>query len=143
MDSVEDRIARLEAINAPFDYDKARLYVSLFRAFLADAATYVETRGLEKIDPLFDVAQGLDGALPEPVAQRLQVFLGKRREYGVTTQKVCLWYLRESLLPERGNASHYEPLIQLLENGGDFYEHHGNICIRDAATMMITRTRHS
>ena len=32
----------------------------------------------------------------------------------------------------------YEPLVQMLELGGDFYEHHGALCIRDAATLPYT-----
>jgi hypothetical protein len=42
-------------------------------------------------------------------------------------------------MSEQSDKSYYESIVQLLENGGDFYEHHGAFCIRDAAALQFAR----
>ncbi len=133
--NLADGIARLEAISAAFDYDKAQQYVVLAKSFLMGA------QQMSQDTPLFDVCDGLDLALPQDIDGRLDAFFDKKPEYAPTVRKVCVWYLRDihakDLRLTHEVPSIYEPLIQMLEMGGDFYEHHGALCIRDAAMLRF------
>ncbi len=131
-------ISRLESISAEFDYDKARQYVLLTREFLRGV------KELARNTPLFDVSSELKIDLPEEAKERLEAFLAAKTDYTPTTQMICRWYLLELHAMDLGmkpaGRSVYEPLVQMLELGGDFYEHHGALCIRDAAMLPYANT---
>ena len=135
--NLADGMKRLEAISAEFDYDKAQQYVMLAKSFLQGV------QQMSQDTPLFDVSGANDLALPQDIDERLDAFLDKNTEYAPTVRKVCALYLRElramDLSLKHEVPSIYEPLIRMLELGGDFYEHHGALCIRDAAMLRFTK----
>ncbi|MBN2292248.1 MAG: hypothetical protein JXM70_07480 [Pirellulales bacterium] len=140
MESIETRLARLESINTSFDYDKAEQYVMLLKAFIRKAEEYVYERGISEASPLFDITKRIEINMPESVALRVERFLEKKCDYPPSTKNVCRWFLKELFAVNSSSKdSHYEELIQLLENGGDFYEHHGTICIRDVAMLRYLK----
>jgi len=131
--NLTDGIARLEEITSEFDYDKTQQYVRFAKDFLRGI------RELARDTPIFDVSCELELNLPEDAKERLDAFLAAKPDYAPTTKKICRWYLLELHAMDLGikpaGRSIYEPLVQLLELGGDFYEHHGELCIRDAAML--------
>jgi hypothetical protein len=131
-------ITRLEAISAAFDYSRKEQYVGLAKQFIRGM------REFESGTPFFNVCGGLGVVLPQAASDRLEAILRARPHYAPTTQRICHWYLLElhamDLNLKPAGSSVYEPLIQMLELGGDFYEHHGDLCLRDAA-MVILRGR--
>ncbi|WP_298864345.1 hypothetical protein [uncultured Gimesia sp.] len=134
--TLADGVARLEAISAEFDYDKAQQYVLLAKEFLRVVREFSSGKAIS------DVCGELGVDLPQQDSERLAAFLGSKPNYAPTTQKICRWYLLElhamdlKMKPE--GQSIYESLIQMLELGGDFYEHHGALCIRDAAMLPFS-----
>jgi len=135
--ALTDGIARLEAISADFDYDMAPQYVIWVKKYLQ------EVQGLTSDTPIFNVGRGCEVDLPVEVKERLEAFLSKKIDYAPTTRNICSWYLIELYAMDLGlklqSTSIYEPLIQTLEAGGDFYEHNGALCIRDAAMLPFMR----
>ena len=131
--SLTGGISRLESVSAEFDYDKAQQYVLLAKEYLRGV------RELARDTPMFDVSSELEINLPEEAEERLAAFLDAKTDYAPTTKKICRWYLLELHSMDLGikpaGRSIYEPLVQMLELGGDFYEHHGALCIRDAAML--------
>lgn len=128
-----DGIARLETISAEFDYGKARDYVLLAKEF---CRAIKEIAGNARMD---DLSKEFEIDMPANIKMRLEAFLATKPAYAPTTKDVCRWYLLELHAMDLGlkssGLSLYEPLIQLLELGGDFYEHHGALCIRDVAML--------
>lgn len=137
--TLDDGISRLEAISAEFDYDKAQQYVLLAKKFFRGVREFVRDT------PMFEVTRELRIDLPEEVRERLDTVLAAKPDYAPTTQKVCLWYLLELHSMDLGmkpaSRSVYEPLLQMLELGGDFYEHHGALCIRDVAMLPFANAK--
>lgn len=126
-------ISRLESVSAEFDYDKAQQYVVLAKEYL---------RGVRELacdNLMSNVSSKLEIHLPEEAEQRLDSFLAVKNDYAPTTKMICRWYLLELHSMDLGikpaGRSVYEPLVRMLELGGDFYEHHGALCIRDAAML--------
>ncbi|WP_437201048.1 hypothetical protein [Planctomicrobium sp. SH664] len=136
-------LARLEKISADFDDSQSEKYAALVRRFINGMEIYLTSRGLPLTTPFNSIPASHGVDLPEDISGRLNAFLDGKKEYPPTVKKVCRWYLLELLAIElnlaQGDSSVYEPLIELLELGGDFYQHHGWICIRDAATVTIRR----
>jgi len=131
--ALTDGVSRFESISAEFDYDKAEQYVVLAKEFLRAVREQVRDT------PMFDASGDLEIEMPEEFERRLKAFLAAKPNYPPTTRKVCQWYLLELHAMDLGmkpvGRSVYEPLVQMLELGGDFYEHHGALCIRDAAMV--------
>lgn len=132
-------MARLESISAVFDYSCDKEYV-------ACAASYIRNSNWKAVNaesPFFDVTLRTPTSLPSDISARLDAFLAQKPDYPPTTRKACLWFLRHQHAIDGGSIplgpSPYEPLITLLELGGDFYEHNGAVCIRDAAMIPFVR----
>lgn len=130
---LSDGIIRLERISREFDYDSVRGYVLLIKEFIRGV------RDVARGKAIFDVSADFGIALPQEYNDRLDAVFRSKQGYVQATADVCQWYLLElhamDLKKKAGGQSIYEPLIQMLELGGDFYEHHGDLCIRDAATL--------
>ena len=136
---LSDGVARLEAIVSPYDEGKTIQYVHLVENFLGGVSDR------ECHDAFFEVTRGLGIVLPYEAMERLATFLAGKPDYGWTTRSVCQWFLLEQHAMDLGmipdGRSIYEPLIQLLELGGDFYELHGDLYIRDAGVIDVNRKR--
>ena len=132
-----DGLARLEAISAEFDYDKSLQYVFLVKEYLKEVSEF------DCDTPIFDVCEALDVELPQDAGDRLEVFFNRKSSYSPTVKNICQWHLLEIHAMDLGlianSPSIYESLIQMLELGGDFYEHHGALCIRDAAMLPFAK----
>jgi hypothetical protein len=136
---LHDALERLEAISSSFDYNRIEQYMRMVKDFRIS----MKKENDHETYPLRDVCERLALDLPIDVKERLMELFRSKPDYSPTVRSVCEWYLREIAAMERGfvpvAASSYEPLIQMLESGGDFYEHHGGLCIRDAATVQLGR----
>lgn len=136
---LQDGLERLEAISSCFDYKRIDQYMRMVKDFRIS----MKKKDGHETYPLRDVCERLTIDLPIDVKERLTELFRSKPDYSPTVRSVCEWYLREIDSMERGLApvatSSYEPLIQMLESGGDFYEHHGGLCIRDAATVQLGR----
>ena len=136
---LSDGMDRLEAIVSTFDDTKTMRYAQLVREFLRGV------RDRECYDAFFEVTRGLGIELPYEARERLAGFIAGKRDYGWTTRNVCQWFLLEQHAMDLGmipdGRSIYEPLIQLLELGGDFYECHGDLYIRDLGVIDVNRKR--
>ena len=138
IDRVEKGMSRLESIVSTFDYDRVPQYIQLAKEFVR------AMRELSNGTPFCNVCSGLTVDLPQGVQQRLEAFNRRNPDYAPSIQHVCHWYLLElramdlGLMQERRSV--YEPILQMLEIGGDCYEHHGAICIRDAAMIPLVKS---
>ena len=126
---------RLEQISESFNYELTPRYVQLAKEFLRNIQSVV------KHNPFFDICEDCQITLPQNYEDRLCNLFGKKYEYSPSTRNVCKWFLKELLAMDMGlrpaKESTYEPLIKMLEMGGRFYEHHGDLCIEDAATILL------
>ena len=139
MKTLQQATERLEKVRSDFNYNDARTYANLVREFYSNMKTHLMSQGAPIETPLIDVSVDRELELPEEAEERLAQLLSGCKDYGITICKVCHWYLREAYAYELGlierNDSLYEPLIQILEMGGHFYEHHGALVLSDAATI--------
>lgn len=139
MKAMNEAIHRIESFRPDFDYDEARAYAALVRKFYAGMQTHLTEAGKPLETPLVDSVSDKSVLLPAAIKDRLESVMSEHIDYGPTVRNVCLWYLREALAIQLGNIdrqeSLYEPLIEVLEKGGHFYEHHGALVLSDAATI--------
>ncbi|HAH47088.1 hypothetical protein [Gimesia sp.] len=137
MNALARGISRLEAISAEFNYDLARQYAICVKEYLR------VIRRITHDTPIFNVSGNFEIELATDVKERLEAFLSNKKDYAPTTKHICYWYLLELHSMDLGlkpnEVSVYEPLIQILEAGGDFYEHNGAICLRDAVMIPFMR----
>ena len=132
-------IQRIELFLPNFNYDDARVYAAFIRQFYTKMKSYLEEVGRPLDTPLVDSVKDATVLLPGHLEQRLDAAVSACADYGATVRNVCYWYLREALANELGiidrAESVYEPLLNILEMGGHFYEHHGALVLSDAATI--------
>ncbi len=146
-DRVLELMESIESPGAEFDPGKAKHAISLVREFVARAQRYLESRGLPLITPFIDPTEGLPVVLPEPLTRRLREWEEGPSDLNPYVGMACRSYLRylaasEDLSPDqREQLDIYAPLIQLLTEGGTFYEHHGDICVPDVGTLFLARRR--
>lgn len=137
-DRVEKGVSRLESISREFNYDRVPQYVQLAKTFIR------AMRELSNETPFRNVCSGLIVELPQTVQERLEAFIRRNPDLAPSMQHLCHWYLLELHAMDLGilseHQSAYEPILQMLEMGGDCYEHHGAICIRDAALIPFIRS---
>lgn len=139
MRTLNEAIHRIEHFRPNFEYDEAREYVRLVKKFFAGMQKHLTESGLPLESPFVDSVSDGSVRLPAAINERLESVMSEYNEYGTTIRNVCRWYLREALAVERGtierNESLYEPLMEVLEKGGHFYEHHGALALSDAAMI--------
>lgn len=139
MKTTNDAIHRIENFRPNFDYEEARAYAALVRQFYAGMQTYLTEAGKPLETPLVDSVPDKGVLVPSAIKDRLESVMSEHIDYGQTVRDVCFWYLREAVAVELGNVerrkSLYEPLIEVLDKGGHFYEHHGALVLSDAATI--------
>ncbi|MEN1680125.1 MAG: hypothetical protein AAGJ46_11065 [Planctomycetota bacterium] len=139
MRTMNEAIHRIESFRPNFDYDEASTYAALVRRFYAGMKTHLTEAGKPLETPLVDSVSNQDVLLPAAVMERLESAVSAHVDYGRTVRNVCLWHLREALAVELGSTerheSLYQPLIQVLDKGGHFYEHHGALALGDAAMI--------
>ncbi|SFI38780.1 hypothetical protein [Planctomicrobium piriforme] len=138
-------LRRLGGINAEFDYKLANAYASRIRQFVKQMESHLTRHGAPLYTPFTDVTSQLEIDFSNDIQKQLDAFIAQKPTYSPSTKNACKWYLKElwamdsGMLPQQNSI--YEPLIQVLELGGDFYEHHGAICIRDVATLPYIRNQ--
>lgn len=138
-EDVESVLQRLESADDPFDYEKSVHYVQLVKDFVGLSRAYCEQHGLAFTTP-FHALPEIPGELPEATRARI-ADIARRRRWDARCAKVLCEYLlivgqEELQAALRSLRDVYAPLIELFFEGGDFYPHHGDICIRDAATVI-------
>jgi hypothetical protein len=145
LSDAERAMQSIEGLGARFDEAKALNYVALVKEFLSRARRYCESQGLPLATPFIDPTEGLRSTLPEPLERRLRDWAEGTSDLSPAVKQACrnhIRYLayREDLPPaKREGADIYSPLIDLLSEGGDFYLHHGAICVRDLAMIPLAR----
>lgn len=129
-------MSRLEAISVEFDdeYEKVSTYIEFAKEYKRGV------KGIAVGSNLFDICADLQVDLPADIEERLTNFIRMKYDvYPPATQNVCRWYIRELYAKDLGlrpeGQSIYEPMIQMIELGGDFYGHHEDLCIGPA--MLI------
>lgn len=129
-----EEMTRLESFRQPFDERYCQQYLGLIRQFIAGMRS-LTFPGVTF--PFWDVASEKEVTIPPDLLERLDAWC-KRRQLSPTLRKICIWHLKQVVLELNAEpvATVYQPLMDLLEIGGDFYVHHGDICIRDAATIV-------
>ena len=141
----ERAMQSIESLRVAFNEGKALIYISLVKDFLSRAERYCESRGLPLATPFVDPTERLQAALPEPLERRLRDWAAGASDLSPDVKQACRNYLRylayrEDIPPaQMEGADIYSPLIQLLREGGDFYLHHGAICVRDLAMIPLAR----
>jgi hypothetical protein len=136
----DQALRALESLSDEFDYDKTPQYVTRVKDFLASARRYRDANGLPTDSPFLRISSL--GELPSDLVDRL-TSIANTRKWSPACANACQRFLTylcfQDEIPEASRAitNIYEPLYQLLLEGGDFYEHHGDICIRDAATVLL------
>ncbi len=129
-----EEMARLESFRQPFDEKCCHQYLGLIRQYMAGMRSLVE---FGVTFPFWDVASVREVTIPPDLFKRAEVWC-RERELSPTLRKICIWHLKQVALDLNAEpvATVYQPLIDLLEIGGDFYVLHGDICIRDVATIV-------
>lgn len=129
----------LEGLDTSFNYEHLKEYVRYCKDFIARAKTYCENRGLHPGTPFVDPTAYLNLELPTDLSERLNNWLGQT---GVNNyvKTACHYYVRYLAAIEQGlelsaDADLYSPLWKMIQKGGDFHLHHGDLCINQAATI--------
>lgn len=133
----------LKAIVVPFDYEKARFYMQCVREFLRESEEFCLTHGRPLTTPFFDVTENDRVEIPPQIDSELENWLAAKGQYPPITKRVCRWYIKALVKADIGaslkRTTLYDALITLLQEGGDFYVHHGAVCIRDAGMIPFLR----
>jgi hypothetical protein len=141
-EAASSAIQGLQDASTSFDYEKASRYLTFVKEFLRRAQKYCETTGIPLVSPFIETTPNCN--LPPELSDKV-LLIAHERQWSRTCIFACQMHIRFLLnreqIPEseQNNVDVYEPLFELLLEGGDFYEHHRDICIRDAATVIVKR----
>lgn len=138
-------LQRLQGFNKTFDDDRLLEYVALAKAFLKKSRHYCKTRNLELTTPFIDPTARIVDGPPFELEDSFRVWAADAHHLSPTAKTACEYFVRfaafKEHLPEhqQNEADLYSPLIALLELGGEFYDHHGSICIGDLAAIAYSK----
>jgi hypothetical protein len=136
-------VLSLDITTDSFDYGKARHYVALVKEFVSRARRYLESRRMPLHSPFIGLMSERSD-LPQDILDKLDA-VSSYRKWPPVCLKTCQTYLTHLFRSHQGSDADegliavYEPLFQLLMEGGDFYQHHGDICVGDVATVILAR----
>jgi hypothetical protein len=138
----EDALSKLESSQAVCDPEKARRYFSLVKEFLRKRNSYCTAFQL-RTSELFVAVDQLFEPIPQDIAERVSSVTTLHnwpRFCTFAVEQHLKYLIAKELLPieEKDLMNIYEPLFDILLEGGDFWPHHGNeICISDIGTVLI------
>lgn len=139
--TAESGMLRLESLSSDFDYSRAREYAAFVKDYLRRVEAYLSSQELSLSNPIVDTTANVDSDMPEVLTERFDAWASQQRWLSPMAREACRYYVKYLCLndqltdEERAVADIYEPLIELLSEGGDFYVEHGSICLRDAASI--------
>lgn len=139
-----EAVSALEKLErSPRDVE-SESHVRLVKEFIWRARHYRTARGMSMTTAFIETSEVRERIpeLPPDVERRLIAWV-ESNNLGLTVLESCRTYLRFALAADPSisvsdEAYVYQPLIRVLEEGGRFERHHGDVCV-SGATVILNR----